>query len=524
MHDLMQQVMNYLKGMWRYRWYAMAGAWIVILIGWFIVARMPDEYRASARVYVNTDTILRPLLRGLTVETNVNQRLGLMTKTLLSRPNLEKVARMTDLDLRAKTPEAMESLLNRMASHISIRSTRRENLYTISYEHHDPQLAKRVVQALLTIFVESTLGETRADSDSAQKFIGQQIQDYQDKLVKAENRLMDFKRKHMGMLPGQGGDFFARLETASSDLSQAKLSLKEAVNRRDELKRQLDDSEESVALYTVPSTPVTSALDARIETLQSRLDQLLLKYTKAYPDVKEIEATIAALKKQKSEEIAALASEPKTDNTATENPMQQQLQLALGEADANIAAMKVRVKEYEERVSNLRKMVDTLPVVETELKRLNRDYSINKKNYDTLVTRRESAKLSEEAGQTGDDVRFRVIDPPRVPLNPSGPNRFLYSTLVLFAGIGLGIAIAFLLSQLSPTIHDRRSLRQLTGIPVFGSISKAWTAEALLKRRLELGGFAAASVFLVISYSAVVYVYVHEGEGSGILHFVRTIV
>lgn len=523
MHELVQQVLTYIKGMWRYRWHAMVGAWVIILIGWFIVARMPDQYKASARVYVNTDTILRPLLRGLTVETNVNQRLSLMTKTLLSRPNLEKVARMTDLDLRAKSPEAMERLLNQLGSHISIRSTRRENLYTISYEHHDPQLAKRVVQALLTIFVESTLGETRADSDSAQKFIDQQIKVYQSRLVTAENRLMDFKRKHMGLLPGQGGGFFERLQAAISDRSKSELALKEAKKRRNELKRQLDDSEESVALYAQPSTPVTSALDVRIENLQTQLDQLLLKYTEQYPDVKQIEATIKALKKQKVEELSVLANSPRPD-VGKENPMQQQLQLALGEADANIAAMNVRVEEYSNRVKKLQQMVNTLPVVETELKRLNRNYAINKKNYNVLVSRKESAKLSEEAGQTGDDVRFRVIDPPRVPLKPSGPNRLMYSSLVLFAGLGIGLAIAFLLSQLSPAVHDRRTLRQLTGLPVFGSISRTWTSDALLKRRLELGSYAVAGLVLALGYGAVIYLYIHEGEGSGILHFVRTVV
>lgn len=522
MQEILQQILVYLRAMWRYRWYAMVSAWVIVLIGWFVVARMPDQYSASARVYVNTDTMLRPLLRGLTVQTDVGQRLRLMTKTLLSRPNMEKVARMTDLDIKAKTPEAMEGLLNSLASKIHIGTTRRENLYTISYENHDPQVAKRVVQALLTIFVETTLGESRADTDSAQKFLDQQISDYEKKLVEAENRLMDFKRKNMGMLPGQGGDFFSRLETATSELQQAKLSMREAQNRRDELKRQLEDAEDASSQYMVPETPVTSALDARIQNLETTLDQLLLKYTPEYPDVKEIKRTIAALKKQKQEELAAMTHNPQ-DNVGADNPMQQQLRLALGEADANLAAMKVRVNEYEERINKLQKLVDTLPVVETELKRLNRDYSINKKNYDQLVSRRESAKLSEEAGQTGDDVRFKVIDPPRVPLKPSGPNRLLYSTLVLIVGIGAALGLAFLLSQIKPTIYDRKTLRHISGLPVFGSVSKVWTSEGLIRRRMEIAGFSAVSVLLALSFVGIAFVYLRAGEDSGILNAVRTL-
>jgi uncharacterized protein involved in exopolysaccharide biosynthesis len=85
----------------------------------------------------------------------------MMTRQLVSRPTLEKVARMTDLDVKAKTPEQTEAMLNGLASRISIADAGRENLYTISYQDANGELAKKVVQSLLTIFVETSLGKTR---------------------------------------------------------------------------------------------------------------------------------------------------------------------------------------------------------------------------------------------------------------------------------------------------------------------------------------------------------------------------
>src|ERR1044071_6551386 len=131
MHEIVEQILGYLRGIWRYRWYALALAWTVCLGGWFVVHRLPDQFEASARVYVDTQSILRPLLRGLAVDVNPDAQIQLMTRTLLSRPNMEKVARMTDLDLRAKDNSQMDVLLDRLGKHISLKSLGRENLYTI---------------------------------------------------------------------------------------------------------------------------------------------------------------------------------------------------------------------------------------------------------------------------------------------------------------------------------------------------------------------------------------------------------
>jgi polysaccharide chain length determinant protein (PEP-CTERM system associated) len=158
---------------------------------------------------------LRPLLSGLAVQPNVEQQIKMMTRQLVSRPTLEKVARMTDLDVKAKTPEETEAMLNGLASKISIADAGRENLYTIAFQDPNGDLAKKVVQSLLTIFVEGSLGKTRQDISSSQRFIEEQLQQYKQKLDEAESALTEFKRKNIGMMPGEGGGYYAKLaETA----------------------------------------------------------------------------------------------------------------------------------------------------------------------------------------------------------------------------------------------------------------------------------------------------------------------
>src|SRR3569832_2497737 len=150
MQDAFVQIIQHVRATWRYRWYIMLVAWPVSIGGWIYVQMLPDEYQALACVFLDTQSVLKPLLRGLAVASNAQSEVELMTRTLLSRPNLEKVARMTDLDLKAKTPEQLDLLLTKMLGKMSIEDTRQQGLFRIANKDIFLQLAIRFVQSLLT--------------------------------------------------------------------------------------------------------------------------------------------------------------------------------------------------------------------------------------------------------------------------------------------------------------------------------------------------------------------------------------
>ncbi len=213
-----------------------------------------------------------------------------MSKTLLSRPNLEKLMRMTDLDLQAKIDLQKEAMLKMLRGEIRLSGDRRNrSLYSVSFKHRDRDTAKRVVQSVLTVFIESTLGEKRTESEGAQEFLDQQIKDYEQRLREAEARRAEFKRKHAGNLPGQGGGYYAKLEAAKNQLATAKLALKEAQNRKRQLKQQLADEEPEIEGDSMFGSQEFSPLDARIQSLQAKLDELLVKYTDRHPEVRQIQ-------------------------------------------------------------------------------------------------------------------------------------------------------------------------------------------------------------------------------------------
>ena len=137
MQEIFEEIIDYLKGIWLKRRYIIIATWLICPLGWYFVSSMPDVYESEARVYVDTQSLLRPLLKGLTVETNTNTQIRLMVKTLLSRPNLERISRMTDLDVQASNSEEYEKIIKSLKNNIKISGVGRENIYTLSIEDKD---------------------------------------------------------------------------------------------------------------------------------------------------------------------------------------------------------------------------------------------------------------------------------------------------------------------------------------------------------------------------------------------------
>lgn len=502
MEELTTQLFIYLKGIWKYRWIALAGAWVIAIAGWFIVYRLPDDYQASARIYVDTQNVLKPLMAGMTISPDLQQQVSIMSRTLISRPNVERVVRMVDLDIKAKDMKDQEKLIQNLMDKIKLGTTGRDNLFTIHYNNQNPRLAKDVVQSLLTIFVEGGLGDKKQDSSSAVRFIDEQIQSYEEKLIVGENNLKAFKQKNIGMMPQQGSDYYSQLSLAAEDLNKTRLELREAEQARDAIKRQITGDEPILMVEQGDSgsPTVNVEIDSRIQALNKNLDALMLNFTELHPDIISTKRLIAQLEERKKEESKLIR--PSADPGKNYSPMLQQLNVALAEAEAGVASMSARVEEYTTRYNRLQSLSNAIPQVEAELAQLNRDYLVNKSNYEKLLERRESAKISGELGSATDLMSFRIIDPPTVPDTPTGPDRAKLFSIVFLGALLGGIGIAFVVSQIRPTFHNQTSLREVTGRPILGSIPMIWTDQEKIKRRKRLYAFGFSLLSLLGIYGA----------------------
>ena len=509
MQELLLQLNSVLRGMWKFRWMGLIAAWVAACVGAVIVWNIPNQYQASARIYVDTDSILKPLMSGLAVQPNIDQQISMLSRTLISRPNLEKLVRMADLDLKTEGKDDRERLLDRLAKDISIRlAGGGNNLYYISYKAEEPERAKRVVQSLVSIFVESGLGASRKDTDSAKTFLTEQIKTFEAKLEEAEARLKEFRLRNIERQNLDGKSSADRMGEVGAQLEAARLQLREAERARDAAKLQLEREQKSfgAAVNTSDAGARTSAalatpeLDSRIDGMKRNLDTLLQRYTEKHPDVLNTRRTLAELEQQRKREVEELRKRYQGESggaPAADSPVLQELRRMLASAEVQVATLQARVGEYSGRMANVRESLKTAPQIEAEAAQLNRDYSITKRGYEDLVARRQAAVMSGDLDVASGMAEFRLIDPPRVAPKPVSPNREVLLGGVLLLALAVGAALAFVASQLRPTFGSGEELRIKTGLPLLGVVTRLVSDEERQQQRRQLLGFVFGSGGLV---------------------------
>ena len=219
-------------------------------------------------------------------------------------------------------------------------------------------------------------------------------------------------------------------------------------------------------------------------------------------------AQVEALKRADLEaRRAALAAASKggggsSSAVAATNPVFQQIRLALAKAEADVASLRVRLGTQQARLNETRALASRAPQTEAELTQLNRDYDIIRKNYEQLVSRRESASLGVKIDQTSPLAEFRIIEPPRTAQQPVFPNRLSLALLAVLGSIAAGIAAALIKSRIAPVVSSTKALRELTGRPVLGSVSLLVNEQARQSQRLSLMGLLGAIASLVLVQAA----------------------
>ncbi len=513
MRFLPPQAIPLLHAVWRHKWLGVATAWLVCTAGWIGVALVPTKYELSARVYLNADPLLTPLLKGLAADTDPTRQLDFMQRTLLSRPNLEQLVRLTDLDIGVTNAEQKEALYKRLASDITVAPVTL-NLLNLSYRDQDPNTAKNVVQALLTIFAEKTAGSSRADMDNAQRFLDSEINSYRDQLRAAEKRRADLAQKYPDIVSNRapdaganGDESLSRLDQAHAAVNHLKLELADAVTKRDALQKELAAVPPTLSVDRGPQVIINGRLapiDERLQEIRRNLDNLLLKYTDNHPDVKAARKQIAQLEAEGAKSSGGAGkSAGGTTKGEIANSVYEQIKVRVVDTEAALAAVQRRLDEAQSDQQRIEKVAASAPGVLVQAQDLDRDYSILKRNYQELVARREATAIANAADTKTEKIQFRIVDPPQVPILPAAPNRPMLVSMVLLFGIGGGLAVPLALTQIDRSFATIGQLRNL-GLPILGSVSRLSLGAARRRAVIQLAGVCASGFLLIAVYGTLI--------------------
>ena len=509
------EVRQAIHSLWQRRWLAVGVAWIVALIAAPVVALVPNRYEAASRIYVDTQTVLKPLMQGLAYTPDIDQEVQMLARTLISRPNIERLVERPELAAAGTSAGDRERTIARLMDRIKITPAGGGNLYSITYRDTDANRARRTVEATLALFVDAGSQGKRRDSEEAGQFIDEQIKVYEAKLVEAENRLKEFKLRHFGMNGVASQDFFARMSSLSDEVAKLRVDLAAAEQSRDAFRRELAGEAPQLpadgGIGGLPPAP--TELDTRIEAQKKLLDEMLRRYTEEHPDVVSTRRIIAQLEQQKVREAAARASAAASGQVkalAATSPVYQRIRISLAETEALVASLRSQLVFKQARLEEARAAAGKVPQIEAELAQLNRDYTIINNNYQALVARRESASIGVKLDESSRLADFRIIEPPRVLPSPVFPSRLHLAVIALVLAIGAGLAAPLLLRQIFPTFVDAVALQKATGRQVLGSISKLRTDDHQRTTRMQGVGVAfACSGLLLLQVGWIAWLAVH---------------
>lgn len=460
--DLPQPVLRSLNGLWRRRWLMVAVAWAAALAGWFAVWLIPDKYESRAQVFVQTETILEPVLTGFTARPDYSRRVEVMRLQLLTRPNVEEIILRAGLDktIEAHTPierrAKMQSMVDWVASQIKIESPR-EMYFIISYKNSDPTISRAVVDAVLNMLIEQDLGASLTESEAARRRLDLQIEEYEEKLTANERAVAAFRAEHA-----------TELTSLQGTTRQRELKENEIVRVGDELERTKG---RVLTLQNLLSATPRRASGGEIDRLRVELAALRSQYEENHPDIRGVLARIEELEK----EDAALSA----------NPEFIRLQSELRVAQGSVVALEAREKLLKEELDALDFAAGQAPAVEAALRQIVREYEQTQKTYEELLSRRDRLALTRNLGAAGRGVEYQVFEWPTQALEPTDPPRLLLILGVCVAAIGAGAAAALGLTILDKSYTQASELQAAFGLPVLGAISETSSEEIFETRKRD---------------------------------------
>jgi polysaccharide chain length determinant protein (PEP-CTERM system associated) len=479
MKERVESALSLFRSANRFRNKGLQAAWAVFIVLATSSFFLENKYPSNAQIYVDTRSILGPLLQGLAVSTATLDQTDVMRRAILSRPSLTAVAAKTGIGTKAKNPKELEAILEKLSDDVSVTGDVKTGIFTIAYFSNNAATSQKVVQTLLDSLVLDSLGANRSDSQGAEAFLKQQVDEYSKRLSELDGKIAAFKKDNIGFMPDQRGDMFGRLQAEKATLERAESELSQLQRQKSELQRKISGEvgvgTGSAGLPSPGQIQAATAVDAQIRENNRKLDDLLTRYTENHPDVIALKGTIAQLQVRRATELGGVvATNGATTPTSSVSidPVLQSLQISLNAIDVQFASVQSQVERSRANVGKLTGTLSVGPEIEAEMARLNRDYGVTKTQYEALLQRLETARISNDVDRSSNQ-RFRIIEPPRLALLPTRPNRPLLLFAALVTSIAAGLGVTLLMTLVHPVFETADSVATKTGLPVVGVVSYA---------------------------------------------------
>ena len=481
-----------LQGIWNRRWLALGVAWVVCLIGWVGVAMVPNSYESSARIFVQ---LYDPLAAQVGIgESDRRHDIDRIRDTLTSSVHLEKVVRSTALGAKVHTRKQMEGAVQGLAKAIKVVNDQ-DNLFQITAtsasagrsDSENAHLSQQIVQKMIEIFRDENLNNNQGQMRATLTFLDQQLSARQKELEAAEQNRLAFEGQHPELAQG-GVSLVQRLEADRAEMRSIDSDIVAAQSALSSVNGQLAGTPSTLA----PNAPTTGGRTALQQAAQELFMMKARGLTDNHPDVIAARNQVAALKAQAQAE----GGNNKEPALGPPNPTYIALMGQRSDRQAALQALQSRHDSVQKDMAEATAQQTSNPELLSQAQNISRDYDVLKQQYDKLLQDREEMRLKGQVQNQGNAVKFQILDPPALPHTPTAPNRPVLLLVVLLAGLGAGIGVAFAAGELRSTFGTTSKLERVSGLPVLGAISETITAAKRAGRARKVRHFAVALMAL----------------------------
>ncbi|MBW0146452.1 XrtA system polysaccharide chain length determinant [Marinobacter arenosus] len=421
----------------------------------------PYKYQSETVIFIDDQNIIRPLMEGSAVATEINDRASAAQELLWSRSVIEKIAKDEEIFGEGAADVERPRLEGRifgLKENLSV-VPRGDSYFAIVYQAGSPMRAFQVAQRMGQLFIEETNERKRSESRNAYEFINNQVRSYERQLAQAEERLQAFLSENVD---GTEGDANDRLDNLRSQLELAQLEKSELEAREQSLELELNRVNPTIRQGRTPD-----AYQTRISSLEEQLDNLRLRYHDTYPDIVILREQLQELRRQRARQLAEQSDEPQPiGDESLSNPVYQEIQTELTSTRADIQTLNSRINSFRQLLSEQAKRMERIQENKAQYMELTRDMEVNKEIYDDLLKRRERARVSMSLDVEGQGLNYRINEKAQYPLSASGPGFPLFAAAGLFLGLAAPFGLVAGLLQIDPRVRAREQLEETIELPV----------------------------------------------------------
>jgi polysaccharide chain length determinant protein (PEP-CTERM system associated) len=493
-----------LEVVWRHKWLVVTPFVLVASGVAFYSSSLPNLYRSETLIMVVPQRIPDTYVRS-TVTSRIEDRLRSISEQTLSRTRLEQVILEFDLYRQQRQRLTMEEVVEVMRQQVKPEPIR-SDMFRISFVAQDAEIAAKVVTRLAEMYIEENQRDRTVIAEDTNEFLESQLAEAKTRLIEHEHKLEAYRLKHAGELPSQFQANLQMIQTTRVQLQAITDSLNRDRDRRLALEAALADAQRgsttsgsALGLGGDPAADPLEAARAELRELQRRL-------TGSHPDVIAKRRQVEELEKQAAAQPspAASAAEAEGLRTATQQTRVAQIRAQIEKIDAQLRESEEEEARLNGVIADYRRRVEAVPVRETEMTELMRDYETLQRTYTNLLSSKEASTIAANLERRQIGEQFKVLDPARVAERPFSPNRLRLNLMGALAGLALGLGLIALLEYRDTTFRTEEEVLQVLNMPVLAVIPFMESPREQRNRRLRIALTSVTAVAVLAITAAVV--------------------